>query len=129
MEYDKIMVDTSVWIDFFKSGKSSASKLLVKKLEEDKVCICGIIELELIQGLKENEKIEVMNCLEILEYIELTKEYYRSAGRTISDLRKKGITVAPADALIATLCIRNNLTLLSFDKDYKHFPALNKKIF
>lgn len=128
MDYEKIMADTSVWIDFFKSGRSLGSRILLDKLERELVCICGIVELEIIQGLKEKEKLEIMNCLEVLEYINSTKDDYRAAGKTISELRKKGITIAPADALIATLCKRNNILLLSFDKDFAYFPNLKFKI-
>jgi predicted nucleic acid-binding protein len=129
MKFEKIMVDTSVWIDFFRKGVSQASKDLTTYIELDLVFICGVIELEIIQGLRDNEKEQVMSAMEVVNFIELNRKDYIEAGYLLNKLRKSGITIPPTDAIIATCSIRNNLKLISYDKDFNHIKSLNKYIY
>jgi len=129
MNPEIVMVDTSVWIDFFRNGNSKASEDLSSLIEHDLVCICGIVELEIIQGLKENEKGIVLSALDVVNYIEITRQDYKLAGNLINKLRKNGITVPSSDAIIAACSINNDFKLLTFDKDFIHFKQLRKLIY
>ncbi len=55
-----IHVDSSVWIEYFRSGQEKIFDQLDQLLDEDRVVLCGFVELEIIQGirLKERDLIE-----------------------------------------------------------------------
>jgi len=129
VKHEKVMVDTSVWIDFFRKGDSQASRDLSFYIENDFVHICGIVELEIIQGLKENKKESVLSALDVVNYVELTRQDFVKAGSMVNQLRKKGITIPSTDAIIAACSFGNNLKLLTFDKDFVHFNNLKKIIY
>lgn len=47
-----VVVDTSVWIDFFRNEKGRPGDLLDTLLAQDRVLLCGVVEMEIFQGLK-----------------------------------------------------------------------------
>ena len=66
-----VLVDTSVWIAFFRDGSSRAAKELDILLEEGEACFCGLVEAELLPGLRREDRARVrtlmagLPCLEI----------------------------------------------------------------
>jgi predicted nucleic acid-binding protein len=63
-----ILVDTSVWIDFFASKPLPHVNLLEKLVHnEEDVCICGIVITEILQGIR-NDK-EFNKTRKLLEYL------------------------------------------------------------
>ena len=119
-----ILVDTSVWIDYFNGINSAATDRLDNALSNDIVAIGDLIALEILQGFKTNNDykqarkiIESLTCFDMLGQKSVTAcaENYRA-------LRKKGITIRKtADVIIATYCIENSLPLLFTDKDFLPF--------
>lgn len=122
---NKILADTFVWIDFFRSGNTKSVEILINNLKMQRVVLCGIVELELLQGLRPKEKAIVEDFLKHLDYIEISRSDYHLAENLISQMRKIGITESVQDSLIAAVCINNKLSLLTSDYDFRHFPDLN----
>lgn len=119
-----ILVDTSVWIDYFNNIDSAHSNALDLALANGTAAIGDIIFLEILQGFKsdkdyKNTKTQLFKLDQYEMFgshmIELCANNYRA-------LRKKGITIrGTADVIIATFCIENKLPLLFKDKDFSPF--------
>jgi predicted nucleic acid-binding protein len=103
---NSILVDTTVWIDFFceKEKKSKQADVLQQLIEEENIiCICPIIYQEVLQGVRDDKTFtEIKSILQnvtmintpIMTVADHAIDLYRS-------LRKKGITIRkPYDCLI-----------------------------
>ena len=119
-----IMVDSSVWIDYFNGQKTSATAQLDLLLGVQPIAIGDIILTEVLQGFRKNEDYETAkNLLTSLTIFELLGERMAlKSADNYRQLRKQGITIRKTtDVIIASFCIENNLPLLFSDKDFIPF--------
>lgn len=121
-----VLVDTSVWIDFFRSEHGHTGDVLDALLSEDRVLLCGVVEMEIFQGLRKNEIKDVQSVFEVIPYIETTREDFIASGRLWQALRKKGQTIPSTDCLIGALCMRHNLSLFSLDAHFDRMVELER---
>jgi predicted nucleic acid-binding protein len=113
-------------VDFFRHGETPASLELDHLLEEGQVLLCGIVELELLQGARPSDKAALTELLSGLPYLETSREDFQKAGELLGSLRAKGFQIPATDGLIAALCLRNNLSLLTLDRHFNHFSGIKK---
>ncbi len=116
-----IVVDSTVWIDFFNGRSTKKSIILEKVMQYDRIVLLDLIKIELLQGTKTDTDFDKINqALSLLQLensldsstISLSIEIYRT-------LRKKGITIRKTiDTIIAAYCINNGYTLLHNDRDF-----------
>jgi len=118
-----VLVDTSVWIDFFRNERGRTGDMLDTLLAEDRALLCGVVEMEIFQGLKPRESGRVRSVLEVIRYVETTREDFVDSGRLWQRLREEGRTIPSTDCLIGVLCIRHDLTLFTLDA---HFEAIQE---
>ncbi|PCI60777.1 MAG: VapC toxin family PIN domain ribonuclease [Gammaproteobacteria bacterium] len=119
-----ILVDTSVWIDYFNGNENLETDILDKALGNETVAIGDLILIEILQGFRTDKQYnlakELLEPLQKFEMLGLdiavkTADNYRK-------LRKKGITIRKtADVIIATYCIEKNIPLLFTDRDFIPF--------
>ena len=124
-----ILVDTSVWIDYFNGNENNKTNALDSALIDGTVAIGDIIFLEILQGFRHdkdyNKAKKSLSSLDLYEMFGLSMvsrcaDNYRA-------LRKKGITVRKTtDVIIATFCIDNKLPWLYSDKDFDPFAKYLK---
>jgi len=120
----KIIVDTSVWIEYFKNNSEVVS-FIERHLLEDTVYLVGIIVSELIQGIKnEQEREMIRSNLDAINYIDMEFDDWVRTGDLSNKLRKNGLTIPLTDIAIASTAIENNLMLISRDKHFKQIPDL-----
>ncbi|MCD9025592.1 type II toxin-antitoxin system VapC family toxin [Cohnella silvisoli] len=117
-----IMVDTSVWIDFFNGVESSEKEQLRKLIvSEANIAITDIILTEVLQGIRDNKnydhvKLTLMQ-LNIVHAIPL--DTYIHAADIYRTCRDKGFTIRKTnDCLIAAVTIESESHLLHKDKDF-----------
>jgi predicted nucleic acid-binding protein len=120
---DMILVDTSVWIEFFnghnEDDKVKALKIALEQGED--IYITDIILSEILQGIKEDNKyVMVKNSILTLKFAHAKNyETYIHAADIYRGCRKNGITVRKTiDCIIAAIVIENDLTLLCRDNDF-----------
>ena len=121
-----VLVDTSVWVDFFRQGESPASQELDHLLEEQRAVLCGVVELELLQGVRPHDKAGLTELLSGLPFVETERDDFQEAGELLGSLRSKGLQIPATDGLIAAVCLRQNLSLLTLDKHFNHISHLKK---
>ena len=92
-----VIVDTSVWIDFFQNFDSVYQEKLEGLIKDNnRAVICGAILQEVLQGIKDNKSYEITKQrLSRLPFIDTNKETYLSASFLYKALRRKGITMPP----------------------------------
>ena len=116
-----ILVDSSVWIDFF-NGKEEEHVEKLYELLGNKVLVTGdLILVEVLQGFKNDKQFQIAKeALESLPYFSLcSKDTALLSAEHYRLLRKKGVTIRKTiDVIIATFCINNNIKLLHHDKDF-----------
>jgi predicted nucleic acid-binding protein len=119
-----ILVDSSVWIDYFNGARTSQTEKLDRLLGVELLAIGDLILAEVLQGItNEYEFGQVQRLLTALMVIDLGgKEIAIQAARNFRSLRAKGITVRKTiDNIIATHCIQNDHELLHSDRDFDPF--------
>jgi len=119
-----ILVDTSVWIDYFNGRESGKTNTLDAALADDTVAIGDIILLEILQGFKHDKDYNrAKNTLSTLgQYEMLGRNMVTKCADNYRMLRKKGITIRKTTGIIiATFCIDNKLPLLYSDRDFAPF--------
>jgi predicted nucleic acid-binding protein len=112
-----ILVDSSVWIDYFKG--SERTKTLDLFIELDLVATNELILTELLPFLRLHNEKDIFSMLSILPRIEL--EIFWEGIREIQKLNlKKGVNnVGIPDLIIAQQCVDKNLEIWTFDKHFK----------
>jgi len=116
-----ILVDTSVFIDFFAGKHSKPVELLVKSIGESAdICTCGLIISEVLQGIRADKEYDrVKAVLRGLLYFPLTKEMFVHASSLYRTLCKNGKTIrSPVDCIIAALCLEHEISLIHNDRDF-----------
>ncbi len=120
----EMLVDTSVWIEFFKGRSGPEVNQLKQSIADgDDIHLCGIILTEILMGLKsERQASKISDLLQAFKFTpDPTLDDYREAASLYRACRKRGLTVrSTIDCLIAQICLREQLPLLSRDRDFKH---------
>ena len=119
-----ILVDTSVWIDYFNGNENIYSDTLDAALMDGEVAIGDLIFLEILQGFRSERDFKRANTtLSSLDQYEMFgHEMVLKCADNFRALRKKGITIRrTTDVIIATFCIENQFPLLFSDRDFLPF--------
>jgi predicted nucleic acid-binding protein len=120
----KVLVDSSVWIDFLRGEKQAADNL-PPLMKTDRIVICGQVKQEVLQGsrdLKSFQKLE--NQISVFEYVPEGPEDFILAARIFATQRWQGATIPPSDCLIAAVAIRLNAVIYSHDPDFEQIPEV-----
>ncbi len=124
-----ILVDTSVWIDFF-AGRDLPHVSLLEQciLSGENLALCGIILTEILQGIADDASYdEVRRRLRPLVWLPITEPVFVQAAEIYRGLRKQGITIRKSnDCIIAATAMTHRCRLLHNDCDFsaiaRHFP-------
>nr|WP_269110159.1 PIN domain nuclease [Acetobacter senegalensis] len=118
------MVDSSVWIDFFRGTATPQVDALDRLLGEELVAIGDLMMTEVLQGFaSERDFNKARRLLGTLDLVEIGgRDVMIEAARYFRDLRGRGITIRKTiDTLIATRCIVSGYRLLYSDRDFDPF--------
>jgi hypothetical protein len=126
-----ILVDTSVWIDYFNGIDTPQAQRLDALLSTEIIAAGDLIAAELLQGFRSDKDFQTAkSLLANLEQVQLCNaEIAVKAAQNYRYLRKHGITIRKTiDCIIATFCIENEMVLLHSDRDFEPFVTyLNLK--
>ncbi len=120
-----ILVDSSVWIDYFKDVVSPETAKLDSLLGAEVVVSGDLIVAEVLQGVgseREFDLVRQMMTSNMLVVSLVGEDIAIQAARNYRYLRAQGVTIRKTiDTVIATYCIENRASLLFSDRDFKPF--------
>ncbi len=119
-----ILVDSSVWIDYFSGNDTRQSETLDKTLGVRAVAIGDLILTEVLQVFRLDQDYKSAKKLlsELTVFEMLGKDMAIKSAENFRKLCKQGIIIRKtADVIIASFCIEHGLPLLFSDKDFKPF--------
>ena len=120
-----ILVDTSVWsLALRRDIEASEPEVQVLKdslLGGEVVVTAGLVLQELLQGFSgPKTQAQIVQRFAALPLIEPDRDDYIGAAGIRNTCRRAGVQIGTIDALLAQLCIRHELTLLTTDQDFVH---------
>jgi predicted nucleic acid-binding protein len=117
----RVLVDTSVWVDFFNRHPSREAELLTHLIEDEvDLVTCGVIVAEFFQGIRRTESLNELEAhfRDMAWLSPKEPETYLAAAALYRDLRAQGVTVrSTIDCLIAHLAEAHGALLLAKDRD------------
>jgi predicted nucleic acid-binding protein len=119
-----VLVDSSVWIAFFRNEATAQAEWLDKNLEVEGLVVGDLILAEVLRGFTDDRGFnEARRLLGQLVQVNLGgEEMAIEAARNFRKLRSRGVTVrGTIDVLIATSCIAEGFRLLHNDRDFDGF--------
>jgi predicted nucleic acid-binding protein len=121
---DKVLIDTSVWVDFFRKRDSPVSIKVREYLKLNQVCYTGPILVELYQGAKTQREIEILDRLfDTIHYVDITREHYYHAGIVSQKAAREGKVFSTIDVILAVLAHDGGFSLFSLDR---HFQDISR---
>ncbi len=116
-----VLVDTTVWIDFFSANLDPHVEALEKLIaEREDICLCGVILTEILQGIRDDAEFKkTKNLIANLVFLPMPYSVYLNSAEIYRTLRRKGITIRKSvDCMIAAVAIEHDIHLLHNDKDF-----------
>jgi len=122
-----IMVDSSVWVDFFRGLKTRENQALQKLIGSgEMLVVTDVIVTEILRGIvSDKEYATVKHHLESFPCLTArAPSTFIHAADLYRTCRKKGATIrSTIDCLIAAVCVENTASLLHHDEDFKRLAA------
>jgi predicted nucleic acid-binding protein len=116
-----IVIDTSVWIDYFNGVSTPQTRLLDDLLGERVLAVGDLILAELLQGFaSEQDAKRALSLLDPLEFLEMAgRDVAIQSAAHYRRLRRRGVTVRKTmDMLIGTYCLMHDHEILHADRDF-----------
>jgi len=128
-----VLVDTSVFIDFFKGSQSEGVRKLENLIiQQTPFGITELIYLELLQGSKNQREFELLKdflSTQNFYYLKNGNKSYEEAAYLYTCARNKGFTIrSTVDVIIAQIAIENHLFLLHQDRDFSRLAEIEPRL-
>ena len=123
-----ILVDTSVWIELSRQRDAELAQWLASAVADGrKLCICGVILTEILQGIRSDHQYwATKRSLQSLLYLRTERSAYTLAADIYRAARARGKTIRnTTDCIIAACAITNNVPLAQKDKDFVTIAELS----
>ncbi len=113
------IVDSSIWVDFFRAASPLALKRQAAKLIGDEnAMVCEPVLFELLRAAPANARGKVQAYLELLPLAPTPRQLWRDAARLGQNCLGRGLIPPAMDLLIAQVCLDQNLELVTFDQHF-----------
>jgi predicted nucleic acid-binding protein len=126
-----LFVDTSVWSLALRRDSPASHReigVLVRAIESGETLLTtGLVLQELLQGFSgPKSRDQILDRFSAVPLLVPDRDDHIRAAELRNHCRRKGVQVGTIDALLAQLCIRHNLTMLTTDKDFEHVADNSK---
>ena len=124
---DRVLIDTSVWIEYFRNTRSGLLKQIDEMLSQSSVYVPKVVIAELVQGAHSGKELSVIqDFIDAFTVVGEGTDTWLKAGKLSYLLRKKGKTVSLTDCYIATIAAEQNCAILTLDKHFKDIEKESK---
>jgi tRNA(fMet)-specific endonuclease VapC len=122
----RVLVDTSIWIAYFKNADTLLTEKIDNVLTFYEIFVPRVVIAELIQGAKTEKEISVIEeFVDAFYIIDQTENTWLEAGRLSFSMKRKGLRVHIIDCYIAAIAHENKCKLMTLDE---HFKGIKKYI-
>jgi len=120
-----VLVDTSVWIEYFRQKDELIEKEMDSLLRSGEVATAGLILAELRRGCRTPGQVKLLlDSMEPLSYLEIDQTSWLKAGEIAAEADTRGYKLEIADCLLAALVLREQGSLFTLDHDFRRIPGL-----
>ena len=116
-----VLVDTTVWIDFFNDRNTAHVRTLERMIaDEEDICTCGVILAEVLQGIREEDDYaRTLSRFDSFLFLPMDRDTFLKAAELYRTLRRRGVTIRkPVDCMIAAVAIEHRIPLLHNGRDF-----------
>jgi hypothetical protein len=120
MSAERVLVDTSVWVSYFRGGSPVISEKVDRLLAGAEVCVPKIVLAELIQGAKSKREISTIeDFFDAFTILDQSQDTWLKAGKLSRQLKNRGKTIHLLDCYIAVIAQENACAILTLDEHFK----------
>lgn len=117
---DRVLIDTSVWITYFKASDPALVELVENIMTVAGICVPKVVLAELTLGAKtEQEVLAIGEFVGAFTILDQQDETWDKAGRLSFQMKRKGISIPLVDCYIAVITYENQCRLLTLDNHFK----------
>jgi hypothetical protein len=120
-----IVVDTSIWIEFFRGRNTALVDQLRKLLEQDQVLLAAPVRLEILMGAARKEVPTLRRVLSALPLLLPSDKIWQKLEVWVDRARKAGERFGSMDLLIAAIADDHGASVWSTDGDFARMARLN----
>jgi len=122
-----ILVDSSVWVDFFSSSPGRAGSELRRMIaDSEPFALAGVVVAEVLQGLT-RDAVQIGRYLEQWDMLEPRGfTTYREAAAIYRAARARGISLTTIDTLIAAIAVEHSATVFTLDQDFSRIARITR---
>ena len=125
MSAEKILIDTSVWIEYFRNKSSPIAEEVDKILSDDEVYVPKIVMAELIQGAKSEREISIIeDFLDAFHIVDHKEDNWIKAGRLAYNLKKKGKSISLLDCYISTIAQEYGCKIFTLNRHFREIQRI-----
>ncbi|OGQ08790.1 MAG: hypothetical protein A3G32_06435 [Deltaproteobacteria bacterium RIFCSPLOWO2_12_FULL_40_28] len=120
-----VLIDTSIWIEYFRGKNHQFLSVVDVLLDEDRVVNVDLVCAELYRGARSEKEIRFLEQhFSAIPSLQVPVDVWRLVGKFSFQLAKKGYLPHLVDAYIAFTAIEHNVTLFTKDRDFQHMARL-----
>lgn len=120
-----VLVDTSVWIDFFRDCDSAAAAELDRLLDEGRAATCGLVEAELLPGLKSRDRERIRAWMSALPRLAIPNEVWPEVGAIQEKALARGAgPFSVPDLVIAATALLHDAAVFTLDRHFKQIGVM-----
>lgn len=124
MKDNRVLIDTSVWIAYFRGTNRNLGEKTDEIIDSSVVCVPKVVIAELIQGAKTEKEVSLISGFSgTFTIIDQTEDSWIKAGRLSFEMKRKGSTVSLVDCYIAVLAFESKCAVFTLDA---HFTTIRK---
>ena len=122
-----ILVDSSVWVDFFSSSPGLAGSELRRMIaDSEPFALTGVVVAEVLQGLT-RDAVRIERYLQQWDMLEPSGfATYREAAAIYRAARARGISLTTIDTLIAAIALGHSASVFTLDQDFSRIARITR---
>lgn len=121
----QVLIDTCVWITFFRNPKSLAVRDIRPLAVLDRIVTVGPVMAEVLMGFRREAEANWANAqFGGVKYLQLTREHWRVAARLYREQKALGNELPLTDLVVVAAALDKNLEVFTTDPHFDLFPTL-----
>jgi predicted nucleic acid-binding protein len=127
MKGERVLIDTSVWIDYFRNKNSGIAEHADEIINNAEVYVPKAVIAELIQGARSEKEISVIDeFVDAFHIIDQSEDTWTKAGRLSFTMKRKGVTANLIDCYLAVIAYENDCKIFTLDKHFNDIKQFLK---